>query len=250
MRWFKHMTDASDDEFLVQLESEFGLEGYARWWKLLEAVASHMDGTKRTSAAYPWSKWCLILRAKREKLGRFLEHLANQHRINLKQTGDILEISVPKLLKFRDEYSRKSGHSPDKVAPDTETDIPPTEGAHRPPPPKPSEAATPQQQGMRAALEALQPYGLHKPDPPKRRFLALMVRDFGGDAVVAVIHELGDSLLAANNPWQYLKGALEQRRVGLPPARAAPKASTTPQRRPPNEQQQFFDQQLRRKEPA
>ena len=39
MRWFKHMTDASDDEFVAAVESRFGLEGYARWWKLLEAVA-------------------------------------------------------------------------------------------------------------------------------------------------------------------------------------------------------------------
>jgi len=39
MKWFKHFTDASDDDFLQTIEDIFGLEGYARWWKLLEVIA-------------------------------------------------------------------------------------------------------------------------------------------------------------------------------------------------------------------
>jgi hypothetical protein len=30
MKWFKHMTDASNDEFLSNLADEFGLEGKPR----------------------------------------------------------------------------------------------------------------------------------------------------------------------------------------------------------------------------
>jgi len=30
MKWFKHMSDASDDEFVSALEDEFGLEGYEK----------------------------------------------------------------------------------------------------------------------------------------------------------------------------------------------------------------------------
>jgi len=39
MKWFKHYTDSSDDEFIAGLEEKFGLIGYARWWKLLETIA-------------------------------------------------------------------------------------------------------------------------------------------------------------------------------------------------------------------
>lgn len=134
MRWFKHMTDASDDEFMVLLEAQFGLEGYARWWKLLESVAVQMDKTNKCSVVYSWVKWQTILKGKRNKLETFLKQLENESRIITKQTGNVLEIKIPKLLKYRDEYSKKSGQEKDKDSPsvrrkiqntETETDIPP-----------------------------------------------------------------------------------------------------------------------------
>lgn len=127
MKWFRHMTDASEDEFVVELESLFGLEGYARWFKLLEVIARQMDQSSKCSVAYPWSKWQTFLKGKRKKLETFLEHSQNKQKIFLKQNGNILEISCPKLLKLRDEYSRKSGHTPDTcpdiVAPEVEVEV-------------------------------------------------------------------------------------------------------------------------------
>lgn len=107
------MADASDDEFISELEDKFGLEGYARWWKLLEIIAKQMDGTDKCSAEYSWVKWQSFLKGKRNKLETFLEHSQNKLKINLEQNGNILKISCPKLLELRDEYSRKSGHTPD-----------------------------------------------------------------------------------------------------------------------------------------
>ena len=83
MRWFKHLSSASDDPFLVDLEARFGLEGYARWWRLLEAVASQVNPKEgRWTVSYPWAKWQQILQGKRKKLETFLEHLANLRRIS------------------------------------------------------------------------------------------------------------------------------------------------------------------------
>lgn len=122
MKWFKHMADASDDEFLAELEEIFGWEGYGRWWKLLEKIALQMDKSGKCSASYSWSDWQRFLKGKRNKLETFLVHCQNKRKINLKQTGNILEIECCKLLEFRDEYSRKSRQTPDttpdKVAPD------------------------------------------------------------------------------------------------------------------------------------
>jgi hypothetical protein len=124
MRWFKHLSSASDDPFLVDLEARFGLEGYARWWKLLEAVASQVNPKEgRWTVSYPWTKWQQILQGKRKKLETFLEHLANQRRISAVPSGNILEIGICNLQKYIDEYSRKSGHDPDKLrTKDTDTD--------------------------------------------------------------------------------------------------------------------------------
>ena len=142
MKWFKHLTDASDDEFIAALEDQFGLDGYARWWKLLEAVGAQMKKSGRPIASYPWPVWQTKLKGKRNKLETFLEHLENQRRINRKVTGNILEIEIPKLLQIKDEYSRKSGHAPDKVPPrgkstetETETDKKEGEVLKDPPPP-------------------------------------------------------------------------------------------------------------------
>lgn len=126
MKWFRHMSDASDDEFIAGIEDIFGLDGYARWWKLLEIIAKQMDGTNRCHAEYSWEKWQTLLKGKRKKLETFLEHSRKKRKISLEQNGNVLKISCPKLLTLRDEYSRKSGHTtdtaPDVVAPEAEAE--------------------------------------------------------------------------------------------------------------------------------
>lgn len=122
MKWFKHMCNASDDEFIAEIESEFGLEGYARWWKLLEVVGSAMGKDDRTAVKYPWQKWQTFLKAKRNKLETFLVALENKRKINLKQTGNILEINVPKMQELRDEWSKKL-RSCSGVAPEQDTEV-------------------------------------------------------------------------------------------------------------------------------
>ena len=111
MKWFRHMADASDDEFLSEVEDIFGLEGYARWWKLLEIIAKQMDETDRCYAEYSWKKWQTFLKGKRNKLETFLVHSKNQRKINMEQNGNILKISCPKLLELRDNYSKRSQHN-------------------------------------------------------------------------------------------------------------------------------------------
>ena len=106
MKWFKHYTCSSDDEFIAGLEEEFGLEGYARWWKLLEAIAKQMDKTDRCFAEYSWNKWQTFLKAKRKKLETFLEYSENKLKINVEQNENILRISCPKLLQIRDNHTK------------------------------------------------------------------------------------------------------------------------------------------------
>jgi hypothetical protein len=114
LRWFKHLTDASDDDFLKVLEHEYGWEGYGRWWKLCEIVGKNVKKNDTVATrSLPWPEWQTKLKGKRNQLRCFVECLANHGRISFKETGDILEISLPKLLKYRDEYSKKSGHTTD-----------------------------------------------------------------------------------------------------------------------------------------
>ena len=102
MKWFKHVSDASDDEFIAHLEEEFGLAGYARWFKLLEAIAKQMDMTDKCFAEYSEKKWCYFLKAKRKQLSCFLVTCEKQLKINTQRTRNIIRISCPKLLKIKD----------------------------------------------------------------------------------------------------------------------------------------------------
>jgi len=117
MRWFKHMTASSNDEFIVWVEEEYGLAGYARWFKLIELVAAQTTKSQRM-VVYPIPQWCSFLKAKRKLALSFLLALSNRNKIIMELNGNILGIEICNLMKFHDEYTRKSGHTTDK-SPDT-----------------------------------------------------------------------------------------------------------------------------------
>ena len=109
MKWFKHMTDSSQDEFVLGLEDRFGIQGYAWWWKMLEAIAarmSHHKGAEKCSLASSWTNWESILKGKRKKLITFFEHCEKLNRIKLERNGNLLIITCPKLLEIKDNYQK------------------------------------------------------------------------------------------------------------------------------------------------
>lgn len=113
MRWFKHISRASDNPVLAKIEDRFGLPGCARFWKLVEAIASQMEPGRGPVLGLPWQKWQTILKAKRKQLRLFLGFLRNEGQINLNETENILEITFPNIQKYRDEYSQKAGRAPE-----------------------------------------------------------------------------------------------------------------------------------------
>ncbi len=106
MRWFKHMVGASRDAFVVDLEARFGLEGYARWFKLLEVIAEQCRPERgEWSVTYPNTVWCALLKCKPKVLLSFLEHSRNQSKINWKQNGNISEIEICNMQKIKDNHT-------------------------------------------------------------------------------------------------------------------------------------------------
>ena len=53
IKWFKHDTDASSDIRIVRLERQFGAEGYAIFFKLLEIVGREGDQGRISFVKYP-----------------------------------------------------------------------------------------------------------------------------------------------------------------------------------------------------
>jgi hypothetical protein len=102
---------------MSELLDEFGPAGYGVWWIILEKIAAQMDKTDRCSARYSlkkWSKTCGISVKKFQKVVGFLSKLGKLSTKNCEKNSDFLIIECPNLLKFRDEYSKKSRQTPVK----------------------------------------------------------------------------------------------------------------------------------------
>jgi hypothetical protein len=101
MRWLKHMTATRDDERIASLIDRMG---YAM-----------ETGSTKCSLRWPISKWSAALQVHPPNLSRLLADLGSEGLLTFSRDGSMIELSVPNLLKYRDEYSRKSGQSPDNV---------------------------------------------------------------------------------------------------------------------------------------
>lgn len=108
MRWFKHMTGSNRDEKLTILRSKLGLEGYGRYWFLLELIAEHVDENNKTSLSYPPAHWRRILDTYHTNGALiFLQCIADLSLISLQCKPDLWIVDCPKILKYRDEWTIK-----------------------------------------------------------------------------------------------------------------------------------------------
>ena len=118
MRWFKHLTAAADDEKIAELIDRHGAEGYGIYWMILEKIAFLMDGSNKTFARYSIKKWSKFCGKSPKVFRNFLETFEKLSLFYSEISGkdsDFLIIDCPNLLKYRDEYSKKSRQTPDKL---------------------------------------------------------------------------------------------------------------------------------------
>ena len=115
MRWFKHMTASSQDEKLSRLKDACGLEGYGFWWSVVEIVAAGVDEKQKTSVTYSFKKWCNLIGIRSQTFRKLSALCAVFDLFAISFDGDYVTIDIPNILKFKDEYTRKSGQAPDKL---------------------------------------------------------------------------------------------------------------------------------------
>lgn len=122
MRWFKHLSMAHSDHAVSAILEELGAEAYGVWWLIIEDIAASMESkSTQTFAIHSDVKWSQICYCSARKFRSIAIRLQEKGLIVCISTDNRLQIDVPKLLKFRDEYSKKSGQSPDSRS-DTDTD--------------------------------------------------------------------------------------------------------------------------------
>lgn len=112
MKWFRHYSDASEDEVLSGIRDRLGTEGYGAWWLILEAISRQIDKKPRDFAEYSIKKWRKITGISPKKLQKFLSFLSKNGKVfveNSEKDGiKYIKIRVPKILEIADEYTKKA----------------------------------------------------------------------------------------------------------------------------------------------
>lgn len=130
MKWFRHYSDAGEDEVLSALKDQFGMEGYGVWWTILETVTRQIHNNPKDFVEYSVKKWREITGVFTPKLNKILEFLCENSEESPKLLYEFcekkgikyLKVRIPKILEIADEYTKKrttktekSGQTPDKL---------------------------------------------------------------------------------------------------------------------------------------
>lgn len=120
MKYINHMTSAHNDDKHISAMYKMGLAAYGAYWVILEKIASQIrPESVTTSMRVPHETWSRLLRTRIDHATRLLRVLHETGLIICEFDGEYTTVSVPNLLKYGDEYTkkvlRKSIESRDKV---------------------------------------------------------------------------------------------------------------------------------------
>lgn len=117
VNWFKHKTDSRRDPYIQELKSLFGWQGYGMYFTLLEICCEKWRPGTPPEFEFHAQSLYRELGVQPKVFKRFSEHSQNVSKMFAEYKGNILKITIPNLLKIKDEYSRKSGQAPDNAPP-------------------------------------------------------------------------------------------------------------------------------------
>ncbi|MET4696987.1 hypothetical protein [Endozoicomonas lisbonensis] len=106
MKWFRHHCDLSQSDFVKNLQTEYGLNGYARYIKTLELVAGRMTEADQCDLTLTWAEWEQKLAGKRRQLQAFFEFCHEKQAFIVEATEQHLKTKCPELLNLRDFHSK------------------------------------------------------------------------------------------------------------------------------------------------
>lgn len=119
MKWMRHMTATWNDERIAKLVDNGGMEGlamYGLYWRIQEIIGSQMEGgTPSCSVRYTVTRWSLLLSLRGSLVFSTLSRLGVTGLVTVTREGSDIIVTNRNLLKYRDEYSRKSGQKTDSV---------------------------------------------------------------------------------------------------------------------------------------
>ncbi len=123
MKWFKHQTDLSMDEGVSRYLDEAGprnrLTAYGFLMLLHEVIASRMnaaEGHLVCTATYSITQWGRITNSHPNRVRKYLGLCGVIEWVQVEFEGSSCRVSIPRMVEWRDETTRKSGVLPEQVA--------------------------------------------------------------------------------------------------------------------------------------
>lgn len=119
------MTASANDEKLARLlDRKNGLALYGAFWRVQEIVAAQIpSGSLNCSVTYSVTRWSLLMSVRGSHVRHYLGQLYENGLLTVQWNDNEITVTSPNLLKYRDEYARKSGHPPDKLPARTELEL-------------------------------------------------------------------------------------------------------------------------------
>lgn len=108
MKWFKHHSDASLNDKMGKLEDQFGLVGYAAYFKILELCASNWDGEMDPVFSFSSKQIQNKLRMKSKQTDLVLGLLSELNLFQISKCNNELIIKAPKLAEIKARSQKKA----------------------------------------------------------------------------------------------------------------------------------------------
>jgi hypothetical protein len=168
MRWTKHLTLAHADAALGLILEEFGAEGYGVYWLMVEDIAAPMELQKNIpDAIHSEVKWAQICHCSVRVWRSIAYRMQEKGLIEIESIANRRQITIPNILKYKDEYLKKSEGRGEKRA---EREQRESRGENRE---KTPQAAAPEQTPeLRSENHAAQPHEHppeKTPEPPPEK---------------------------------------------------------------------------------
>ena len=121
MKWFKHHSDLSRNEYVAQMMDESGrdqLAVYGFFHIAMEHITEKIDPKRPNdfSVTYSTARWARIVGTNRQRVRALMEKLSTNRALSVEVADDTYTVTMPQLLDWVDDYFKKCGRTPDKVA--------------------------------------------------------------------------------------------------------------------------------------
>jgi hypothetical protein len=116
MKWFKHHSSLRNSEVVAKILDKGGIEAYGAFCMVCELVAENMTASDiACTLTLPSGRWVKELGMHRNRVARLLSILGASGMVETSKVEGGFKVAIPILAEWRDEYSKKSGHTQESI---------------------------------------------------------------------------------------------------------------------------------------